>query len=305
MSTSETCHIPVLEREVIEALGADKGGRFLDCTLGGGGHTQAILNVNRENQVVACDRDARAIERAKLRLSKEQARITFHHAAFSELGAVLPQESFNGMLADLGLSTDQIKESRGFSYGDETPLDMRMDEEQTGSAYQVVNEYSESELHRALKRGGVGAEAKSVVRAILDHRPIQTTAALAALIRGVYARRPFDKKIDPATVVFQAIRIEVNNEFGQIEELLAFAPTHVKSGGRLAVITFHSLEDKLVTRTMRDWEARGSEPLHWPGRKDEKRLGRVLTRKPTLAGDEEIAANPSARSARLRVFEFD
>lgn len=298
-----TTHIPVLCHEVVSLLGAEKGGNFLDCTLGGGGHALAVLQAHPKNTVVAVDRDARALIRANRRLEQFEGRIKIMHGRFSDLKDVLSGEKFDGILADLGLSTDQLKENRGFSFNDNAELDMRMDESQEVSALQIVNKTPERELMSLLRHGGVGREAAIVAKAIVAARPIEKTSDLSKIINRAVAGKTKAKKINPSTIVFQAIRIAVNNEYEEIESLMQGAPSLLKPGGRLVVISFHSLEDKIVARCMREWESRGNYPALWRGTRKEESLGRHLTRKAILAGDFEVQKNPSARSARLRVFE--
>lgn len=299
-----TSHIPVMLNEVVEYLNAPNGGVFLDCTLGGGGHAAAILNANPLNKLVALDRDSRALIRANRKLEEFEGRISIMHGSFSHLKEVLQEGQFDGIIADLGISTDQLKERRGFSFNDTTELDMRMDESQDLTAGIVVNKTSERDLLRLLKRGGVGREAISVARAIVKARPIETTSQLSRIINIAVAGKLKAKKTNPSTVVFQALRIAVNNEFEEIDALLDVAPRLVKEGGRLVVITFHSLEDKVVTRRLREWEAQGSYPALWRGSKREESLGRQVSKRAIAPGTEEVKRNPSARSARLRVFEF-
>lgn len=299
---NETRHVSVMVREVLEALGASAGGRFLDCTLGGAGHTAAILESHPDNQVVALDRDARAIERAGRRLGNFAGRFTLIHRSFSELAEIPELGVFDGVLADLGISTDQLKEGRGFSFGDHDSLDMRMNEQQGVTAAELVNTLGEQELFVMLREGGVGPEAREVARAIVRARPISSGAALADAVRSASRKK---RSIDPATVVFQALRMRVNNELGEIGELMGVVPGLAHRGTRLAVITFHSLEDKAVVGVMRGWQAGDDAPAWYPGARERVRIGRVVHRKPVLPSEDEISANPSARSARLRVFEFE
>ena len=304
----QTTHTPVLLAEVLHYLQADQGGAFLDCTLGGGGHTKALLDANPNTSVLACDRDGRALERAKSSLKNYSSRLQIQQSPFSGLLAVAPAQGFDGLLADLGISSDQLAEGRGFSFQDDTPLDMRMDENSSYSAAMVVNETTPPELFKILKRGGVGREAHSVVAAICQHRPFQTTHQLAEAVAAVVGGRDYHKKVHPATVVFQALRIEVNQELVEIEALLQAAPVLLRRPGRLAVISFHSLEDKLVASTLRQWEQGEQRPALWPGAEGRGAgtapLGRLLTRKAITATSAEVQQNPRARSARLRVFEF-
>ena len=300
---TETCHIAVMEKEVLEHLQAGTGGSFLDCTLGGGGHTRAILDANSTNQVVAIDRDKRAIERTGAALAAYSDRLQISHADFSGVPALLQGRRFKGVLADLGLSSDQLSESRGFSFDDASPLDMRMDESQELTASDLVNEMGEGELCQLLREGGAAKEARYAARAIVRARPIGSARDLAGILRTALKGRLPQRDIHPATVVFQALRIAVNNEFEQIKNLLDTLPQTVEEGGRAVLICFHSLEDELVTGRMRQWA--GSEfSAQWPGSQGSRPLGRMLTRKAATASDEERELNPRARSARLRVFEF-
>ena len=294
-----------MKEEVIDFLKAKEGGVYLDCTLGGGGHTMALLEANENNCVVAFDRDERAISRNKKKLERYGSRVRLVHSSFANASKELKNQKFDGVLADLGTSTDQLKENRGFSFNDDTALDMRMDESQEFSAHDLVNGTTQSQLVSVLKRGGVGKEAFGVAQAIIKARPIDTTVQLADVTNQALRGRYRGKKGNPATVIFQAIRIAVNREFEEIEAILDAAPELIVANGRIAVVTFHSLEDKLVTRRMRDWESQGAYPALWRGERKEKALGKVLTKKPVTASDEEVKANPSSRSARLRVFQFN
>ncbi|NDC39122.1 MAG: 16S rRNA (cytosine(1402)-N(4))-methyltransferase RsmH [Proteobacteria bacterium] len=301
---SVTRHIPVMFDQVLSFLRASEGGRFLDCTLGGAGHTEGILRAHPDNRVVAADRDMRAIERARVRLASFGDRVELRHVSFEELASELSGERFTGMLADLGISTDQLFESRGFSFKDETPLDMRMDEGRTLTARDLVNELPERELYVLLRQGGMGPEAKQVVHAIVRARPLEKTNELAEVVAATLRGQHRDKQVHPATVVFQALRMKVNEERSQIEALLNSAPTLVQSGGRLVVITFHSIEDKVVTQRMRGWQQGGEFSALMPGARPAPALGRMVEKKAVAPDAEEISRNPSARSARLRIFEF-
>ncbi|MCB0340553.1 MAG: 16S rRNA (cytosine(1402)-N(4))-methyltransferase RsmH, partial [Bdellovibrionales bacterium] len=184
--------------------------------------------------------------------------------------------------------------------------DMRMDQTQDLSAEEIVNKTSPRELFVILKKGGVGRDAKNIAQAIVANRPIQTTGQLARIAENSASKKTREKAVHPATVVFQAIRMEVNEELSQIESLLEVIPRLISARGRASIITFHSLEDKLVTSRMRHWEKPDTAPPGWKGdRSRDIALGTLLTRKPIVAGEDELAANPGARSARLRVFEFN
>ncbi len=297
----ESVHIPVLLSESREFLRASEGGSFLDCTLGGAGHTQALLDASSEVTVAAFDRDPKALARAEAFLTEYGDRVEVAQAAFSELAQRCQGRTFRGMLADLGVSTDQIREERGFAFQDSS-LDMRMDPTSGVSARVLLNGATEQELYVIFKKGGVGNEARKVAREIVAQRPIESADQLAKLV--VRCGGAKDKKTHPATVVFQALRIAVNHEFEEIDALMQAAPSLVEKGGRLVVISFHSLEDKAVTRVMREWDSGGSAPANYPGAVRHERKGRLLTKKAVFPTEQEIERNPSARSARMRVFEF-
>jgi 16S rRNA (cytosine1402-N4)-methyltransferase len=257
--------------------------------------------------VVAVDRDARALDRATRWASKYGDRLTLVHSAFSQVSKKLGAVKFDGILADLGMSTDQLYEGRGFSFSDQGCLDMRMDESASVTAQQFINSASEKELYVALAEGGVGATARQMARILVAARPFSNAQQLADVVRSSnLGKDRATSRVHPATVVFQAIRMKVNQEREEIANLMQNAPDLVKGkGSRLAVITFHSVEDTLVVREMRRWESAGSYPASWRGARAEKNLGRVAPRKPICPSQEEIVRNPAARSARLRVFEFE
>jgi 16S rRNA (cytosine1402-N4)-methyltransferase len=298
-------HIPVLLREVVEQLQAEKGGMFLDCTFGGGGHTRALLDACPDNWVVALDRDGRAIERGNRWAHRYGERLRLVHAPFSRAQEVLGFSKFDGILADLGMSTDQLREGRGFSFADEGALDMRMDEQSAITAQDFINTASEREVYLALAEGGVGTAARQLARFLVSQRPYVSAKHLADTVRSSFLGKKSESKVHPATVVFQALRMKVNREREEIQELMAVVPNLVRgAGARVAVITFHSIEDTLVAREMRRWESAGSYPASWRGARTEKQLGRCVSRKPVCPSDDEVQRNPASRSARLRVFEF-
>lgn len=289
---------------MLEFLKASQGGLFLDCTFGGGGHTKAILEASAESKVVALDQDIRAIERAEILKEKFQERLSLHHTQFSDFDKFIDQQIlFDGIIADLGTSSDQLAEGRGFSFSDQESLDMRMNEQAEITANFLVNTLSEKELFTLLKKGGVGKEARPASRAIVQNRPFDNASQLAEVIKRAVERYEGGKKRNPATLVFQAIRIAVNQEFDEIDELLKKVPKHVKPGARLVVISFHSLEDRLVARAMRKWQGE-SAPALWGGMQEVKTLGKLLTSKAVKPGEEEIDKNRRSRSAMLRAFEF-
>jgi 16S rRNA (cytosine1402-N4)-methyltransferase len=299
-------HVSVLLHEAVRELRADKGGMFLDCTLGGGGHTRAILDANANSWVVALDRDQRAIERAESWAGAYGERLELIHTPFSRISEVTSHRGFDGVLADLGMSTDQLREGRGFSFADQEALDMRMDESAGQSARDFLNSASERELYIALAEGGVGKNARFIARALMSSRPYESAQQVAETVRLSQMGKRTGSGVHPATVVFQALRMAVNRERQEIEELLEQVPGVVKKGARLAVITFHSIEDKVVTHTMRGWESAGSYPASWRGKREEhNRRGHLVHKKPIEPSEEEMERNPASRSARLRVFEFE
>lgn len=297
-------HIPVMVAEVLTLLRAAEGGVFLDCTFGGGGHTQAILDANPNSWVVAFDRDARALERGARWAPRYGSRLELRHAPFSQLSTLVGTQRFDGILADLGMSTDQLREGRGFSFADTAALDMRMDEGDGESAADFINTSTERDIYLALARGGVGAEARAIARSLVRARPFGSAQQLAEVVRQSHLGKRSASKVHPATVVFQALRMQVNRELDEIEKLLDAAPELVKPGGRLVVLTFHSIEDRVVTNRMRGWGSSGSYPSSWRGPRTERSRGQVVVRKAVVPSAEEVVVNPAARSARLRAFEF-
>lgn len=314
-------HQSVLLDEVVEALRPallDHGlkSRFLDCTLGGGGHSSALLNLSSLVEGVAVDCDKLALERGRERFKAESERLRICAGKFGDLYSILDsslvESGFAAILADLGLSSDQLNsEDRGFSFLRDGPLDMRMDQTDSQlTAETVVNHYDENALRRVFIVGGVGAESKMIAREIVRRRPVSGTRELAQIIgdlmaktRGKKTKKPSQRRTNPATVPFQAIRIEVNKEMKEIEGLLDFCEKALLPAGRLAVITFHSLEDKLVTGRMRKWEMKGRVCRGVPLKGEMAKWGELITRRPICPQSAEVAANPRARSARLRVFE--
>lgn len=301
---NETRHISVLLKEVLESLDAQSGGVFFDGTFGGGGHTKAILSANQENKVFASDKDVHAHERAKTLIHTYEGRLVLLHGSFYETLSEVPSDiRFKGVLLDLGMSTDQLYEQRGFSFKDEHSLDMRMDVTQEVTAEMLINELSEKELSRLFKEGGVGRDSKKYASVIVRNRPFTKASEVGEIIAAV----TYDKgDAHPATVVFQALRIAVNKELEELNNFLSKIPEMMDKGGRLAIISFHSLEDTVVTRAMRKWESTGDDaPAWYPGvREVRKSLGKLLTKKAIFPTQEEIERNAASRSARMRVFEF-
>jgi 16S rRNA (cytosine1402-N4)-methyltransferase len=262
-----------------------------------------ILEAHPENRVMAIDRDGRAVRRGAALAERYFPRLRLAEGSFAGLGDLIVQGPFDGLLADLGMSTDQLYEGRGFSFRDDS-LDMRMDESLPVTAEQLLNERSERELFLIFARGGVGKNAKSLASLIARTRPFRSAEKLAMVIADSGVGRDRSSGSHPATVVFQALRMEVNGELDQIAELFEYAPSLVRKGGRMAVITFHSLEDQHVVSRMRGWASRGSRPAHLPGPREEP-LGKLVFKKPIVPSDDEVRRNPASRSARLRVFEFE
>lgn len=296
-----------MKEEVINYLKAKEGGVFLDCTLGGAGHTKAILDANKNNIVYAIDRDINAIERAKDFLKDYKDRVFLYNTEFSNANSsIFNGIKFDGILADLGLSQDELKENRGFSFNDESFLDMRMNQESVLTASNIVNEFERKELYKILKIGGVGKEAGSIVNAILKNRPINSAKELSQIIKSATLKFYKGKKLNPSALTFQAIRIAVNNEFGEIKKLLENVPSLAKTQARLVVICFHSLEDKIVTSTLRSFEKGENDKISLMVAKEEvKGIGKLITKKALVPTQEEIQENFASRSSLMRVFEFN
>ena len=305
-------HKPVLLRECLEALAIRPDGTYVDGTLGRAGHSLEILRrLTEGGRLIGIDRDMAAIEAARERLAAFSDRVTLVHGNFSDLGNILRDlgaEAVDGMLFDLGVSSPQLDEARrGFSYMHDAPLDMRMDTTAALDARQVVNTWSYEELRRILFDYGEERYAPQIARTIVRRReegPIETTGELAELIRSAMPPQALREKQHPAKRSFQAIRIAVNGELEALPPMLRSAAEGLRPGGRLAVITFHSLEDRIVKQAMRELATGCTCPPEFPvcvcGKKPKLKL---VTRKPTVAGEEELEENPRARSAKLRVAE--
>ncbi len=307
----EYTHKPVLLNECIEALNIRPDGVYVDGTLGRAGHSREIAQRLTTGRLICIDRDMAAIDAARERLAPWMDRVTLVHSNFAELGGVLSQAGVagaDGMLFDLGVSSPQLDDaSRGFSYMQDAPLDMRMDASAPLTAHEVVNAWSYEELRRILFEYGEERYAPAIAKAIVRARetaPVETTLELVDIIKGAMPPAALREKQHPAKRSFQAIRIAVNGELDALPPMLAAAVDNLNPGGRLAVITFHSLEDRIVKRAMADMARGCTCPPEFPvcvcGKKPKIRL---LTRKPIISDPAELEENPRARSAKLRVAE--
>lgn len=298
---SSSYHVPVLFQETMEALQVKPEGVYVDCTFGGGGHSRGILdNLGPEGKLVAFDQDADAVNNIPA-----DERVVFVPNNFRHVQRFLRLNGFpkvDGVLADLGVSSHQFDEgTRGFSTRFEGPLDMRMDQRQESTASALLKKYSEQQLHKLFEQYGEVTNAKTLAKQIVQQRsssPLQTIAQLKALISPVVKGNP-NKYL---AQVFQALRIEVNDEMGALKEMLEQIPAVLKPGGRAVIITFHSLEDRLVKNFFRSgsFDEQDSNPLSAEERKNELK---IITKKPIIAGPEEVKRNPRSRSAKLRVAE--
>ena len=289
-------HIPVMTAEVLDYLRPGQGGLFIDCTVGLGGHARALLEAGA-TRLIGLDRDREALARAHDTLAPWGDRVELVHADYRAIGEVLDArriERVDGALADLGVSSLQFDAAgRGFSFQRDEPLDMRMDRSGGETAADLVAQSTERDLADAIFTYGEERFSRRIARAIVEARregPIDTTGRLAAIVRRVMPRRGH-MRIDPATRTFQALRIWVNRELEGLDRFLETAALRLRAAACLVVITFHSLEDRIVKHTLRALQHRAQPRL------------RVLTKKPLLPSDEEVERNPRARSAKLRAAE--
>jgi 16S rRNA (cytosine1402-N4)-methyltransferase len=289
-------HEPVMTREVLAFLAPERGGVFMDCTVGLGGHSKALLEAGATH-VIGLDRDPAALGVAARTLDAWSDRVDLVHSDYRAFESALQQRGISrvdGALADLGMSSLQLEaEGRGFSFQREDPLDMRMDTTTGVTAADLLRDAEESEIADAIYRYGEERFSRRIARSIVYTRvqaPIVTTSQLASIVRRAIPRRGFSR-IDPATRTFQALRIWVNRELDGLDEFLAAVAARLHAGARMVIITFHSLEDRIVKHTMRALAQRENAPI------------RVLTKKPVLPQPDEIERNPRARSAKLRVAE--
>jgi 16S rRNA (cytosine1402-N4)-methyltransferase len=290
-------HVPVLLEEVLEYLNVRPGGMICDATLGLAGHSSEIAKrLGGKGKLIGFDRDPEAMELARARLEEVKAElgdampeVVFEPRAFSEASSVIAPRSLDGLFADFGVSSLQLDEAhRGFSFRSDGPLDMRQDTRSGETAEQVVNQEDENELADLIYEFGEERRSRRIARAIVRARPIRSTAELAQIISAAAPSMKGDK-IHPATRTFQALRIRVNNELGEIQSLLNSAGSLLKPGGRLVLISFHSLEDRRVKDAFR--EASRTKEFE------------VLTKKPVVASEQEQMRNPRSRSAKMRAAE--
>jgi 16S rRNA (cytosine1402-N4)-methyltransferase len=294
---AEPQHVPVLLEETLEYLNVREGGVVCDATLGFGGHSAAIARrLGGAGRLICFDRDEVAMARAKARLEElagelgeRMPKVEFVPRAFSEIAEVVKPGELDGLLADFGVSSMQLDEAhRGFSFRADGPLDMRMDPRSALTAEQVVNQADEEDLANLIYEFGEERRSRRIARAIVRARPITTTAELARVVSAC-APPIKGEKIHPATRTFQALRIRVNDELGEIQSLLKSAGSLLKPGGRVVLISFHSLEDRLVKDSFREQSSAG--------------VFEVLTKKPVVAGEQEEMRNPRSRSAKMRAAE--
>jgi len=297
MTKSTERHVPVLLKEAIEFLNVRVGGTYVDCTLGMAGHSAGVARLlGAEGKLIGFDRDPEALEMAKARLAQvcdelgsRAPEVMLIGESFSAIERHLKPATVDGLLADFGVSSLQLDEARrGFSFMADGPLDMRMDTRSGLTAEQVVNEASERELADLIYEYGEERRSRRIARAIVRGRPVTTTGQLSRIVAAAAPAMKHDK-IHPATRTFQALRIYVNRELDEIQALLEAAPRLLKPSGRLVVISFHSLEDRIAKDSLREGARQG--------------IWEVLTRKPVTAGEDEMQRNPRSRSAKLRAAE--
>jgi 16S rRNA (cytosine1402-N4)-methyltransferase len=291
-----SAHVPVLTAETLGFLEPERGGLFVDCTVGLGGHARAILDRGAA-RLIGLDRDPSALAASRATLAPFADRVELVHADYRSIAQVLDDRgihAIDGALADLGVSSMQFDQpGRGFSFQRDEPLDMRMDPTSGATAADLIAAASESDLADAIYTYGEERFSRRIARAIVDERvaaPVTTTGRLAAIVRGAVPHRGYTR-VDPATRTFQALRIWVNRELEGLDRFITTVVQRLRAGGRFVVISFHSLEDRIVKHTFRALE-RNAAPLL-----------RVLTKKPVTAADAELEENPRARSAKLRAAE--
>lgn len=303
MSETKIPHIPVLFNEVIDTFKDLKDGYVIDCTLGYGGHSLGILESNPNIKLICNDQDDEALNFSKNRLKEYEDRIIFSKGNFKDVINRFKDKNIVGILADIGVSSLQLdKNDRGFGFNGET-LDMRMDQNQDLTASEIVNEYSQNELEKILKEYGEVKEYKKVASLIVQNRPFDTAKELADFL----SKNMFKGKLHPATLPFQGIRIAVNNELGVLEELFEQIENADFKDTKVAIISFHSLEDRIVKTVFKKWTMKCICPPHIErcecGNNHQK--GKVLTKKPIIPTKQEIKVNARSRSSKMRIFKFE
>jgi 16S rRNA (cytosine1402-N4)-methyltransferase len=307
---AEFSHLPVMPREVVELLLPVPAGLIVDCTVGGGGHAALVADARPDVRLLGIDRDAAAVTAARTRLAPFGARVRVVQGGFEDLGELVAEhgegERVMGILMDLGVSSPQLdRAERGFSYRFDAPLDMRMDAKQELTAATVVNTYDEDALADVIARYGEERFARRVARAIVAARPLETTRQVAEVVRDAIPARTRRRGPHPARRTFQAIRMEVNRELPNLAEGLDESVHLLGPGGRVLVLAYHSLEDRMVKETFARWSGEDvTAPPNFPVEPDRSgAVVRTLTRRPLRPSASEIAANPRAESARLRAVE--
>lgn len=298
-------HFSVLFSETMEHLNIRENGLYADGTLGGGGHSEGILLRSNTSKLIGIDRDTEALKAAGERLSVFGDRVSFEHANYSEIKRIVGDKLLDGAVLDLGVSSYQLdNKDRGFSYMHDAPLDMRMDQGATLSAYEVVNTYSEEELTRIFYEYGEEKWSKRIAKFIVDARPVKTTGELSDIIKAAIPKAAREQGGHPAKRVFQAIRIEVNSELSLLKQSLLDFVDVLAPGGRLAVITFHSLEDRITKLAFSELAKGCICPKEFPVCMcNHKPTVKIITKKPILPSLAELRENSRSKSAKLRVVE--
>ena len=296
-------HIPVLYEETLKVFENIDNGYIIDCTLGYGGHSEGLLKQNENVNLICNDQDKEALDFSKKRLESYLTRVTFNKGNFETVLRSFKEYEIKGILADIGVSSLQLdKEDRGFGFDSES-LDMRMNQEQSLDASVVVNTYPQVELERVFKEYGEVREYKKVASLIVNNRPFSSSKELADFL----SKKMYKGKLHPATLPFQGIRIEVNDELGVLERLFDSIEEIKPKNCLVAIISFHSLEDRIVKNYFKKWSKNCICPSHVMRCEcgNNNALGKVITRKPIIPTKEEIKSNPRSRSSKLRVFKFD
>lgn len=301
-------HEPVLKTQILQHLCLKAGSRVIDCTIGAAGHAESMLQqISPTGLLLGLDRDPTALEIAKTRLAAFKKQVTLVNTNFDCVSKVATEQNFlpvQAILADIGVSSMQLNQpQRGFSFNQDGPLDMRMNQQATQSAATLINNLTEKELADIIYRYGEERKSRKIARAIVKARPINTTLALANVVKKALAGRPY-QKIHPATRTFQAFRIAVNDELGALERFLPQAVQLLAPGGHLAIISFHSLEDRLIKHFFKQ-EATDCicPPQQLLCNCQHKARVKIITKKPIVATKQEVLTNPRARSAKLRVIQ--